>query len=229
MNLLSELIRNFTSHRNNSQAAKQQQYMKSPIPYYGLTSKERATLHKEVIDNLSRPLTVDEKFEASALILQDVTHRELYYSAIQLITDKDCINDVRILPAIEAIVTHGEWWDTTDSCQKPLRMAMEKMPVETKAQILKWSTHENMWLRRIAIISQLTRKEKVDKVLLTKVIEANLGSKEFFINKAIGWALRDYARVNPEWVKDFISNHQLEKLSKREALKTLKKSNLEKL
>ena len=87
--------------------------------------------------------------------------------------------------------------------------------------MLKWSVDDDFWLRRIAIDHQLTRKDKTDKELLKQIIINNLGSDEFFINKAIGWSLRDYSKTNPKWVKCFIEEYQdkLDKLSIKEASK----------
>jgi 3-methyladenine DNA glycosylase AlkD len=90
--------------------------------------------------------------------------------------------------------------------------------------MLKWSQDPDFWVRRVAIEFQLLRKGETDTALLAQIIENNLGSQEFFINKAIGWALRDYSKTNPAWVADFINRHQedLSKLSIREGSKYLK-------
>ena len=87
--------------------------------------------------------------------------------------------------------------------------------------ILQWSTDENIWLRRIAIDHQLLRKEKTNVELLEKIIKNNFGQTEFFINKAIGWALRDYSKTNPKWVRDFIEKNKdkMAKLSIKEGSK----------
>ena len=91
--------------------------------------------------------------------------------------------------------------------------------------MLEWSKDSNIWLRRVAILYQLSLKEKVDEGLLEKILLANLGDNEFFINKAVGWALRDYSKFNPEWVKEFIENNKMNmaNLSLREASKYLNK------
>ena len=94
---------------------------------------------------------------------------------------------------------------------------------EVNTILLAWSTDDNIWLRRVAIDHQLLRKQHTDTALLEKIICNNLGQKEFFINKAIGWALRDYSKTNPEWVQGFIDRyrHKMAKLSLREAGKYL--------
>ena len=88
----------------------------------------------------------------------------------------------------------------------------------------RWSGDEDLWIRRIAILSQLGRRDRVDRELLSDVIEPNLGDREFFIRKAIGWALREYARVDPDWVRSFVAAHDLSPLSRREATKHLAKA-----
>jgi 3-methyladenine DNA glycosylase AlkD len=87
--------------------------------------------------------------------------------------------------------------------------------------MLAWSVDDNIWLRRIAIDHQLLRKEKTDTALLEAIIENNFGQKEFFINKAIGWSLRDYSKTNPEWVRAFVEKYRdkLAPLSIKEASK----------
>ncbi len=84
-----------------------------------------------------------------------------------------------------------------------------------------WSVDDDLWMRRIAIISQLGRRDRVDATLLADVIAPNLGDPEFFIRKALGWALREYARVAPEWVRHYVTTHDLSPLSRREAMKHL--------
>ena len=114
------------------------------------------------------------------------------------------------------------WWDTIDLLAKVVGSLIIR--IEGYDQImLEWSKDSNIWLRRVAILYQLSLKDKVDKQVLDKILVNNLGDSEFFINKAIGWALRDYSKVNPEWVRKFIEKNRSEmaNLSLREASKYL--------
>ena len=128
------------------------------------------------------------------------------------------------IPAIRKFIDRKQWWDTIDSLDQVIgKIGLRDERVD--ALMLEWSTDEDFWVRRIAIDHQLLRKDKTNTVLLEKIIVNNLGSDEFFINKAIGWSLRDYSKTNPEWVRDFIERYRnrMDKLSIREAGKYIKK------
>lgn len=122
------------------------------------------------------------------------------------------------IPAIRKFIDRKQWWDTIDSLDQVIgKIGLRDERVD--ALMLEWSTDEDFWVRRIAIDHQLLRKDKTNTVLLEKIIVNNLGSDEFFINKAIGWSLRDYSKTNPEWVRNFIERYRnrMDKLSIREA------------
>ena len=147
-------------------------------------------------------------------------YRELQYSALdylqivkELLTDKD-------IPRLKKLVLTKSWWDTIDYLDMIIGGIALKYP-EINNVLLEWSVDENIWLRRIAIDHQLLRKEKTNIELLKKIIENNFEQTDFFINKAIGWALRDYSKTNPEWVRNFIEKNKekMAKLSIREASK----------
>ncbi|ANR62015.1 hypothetical protein C627_05165 [Corynebacterium glutamicum ZL-6] len=129
----------------------------------------------------------------------------------------DHINRVGItdLGFAKALVQTKSWWDTVDSLAKPIGANHDDDLMKT------WALDEDFWVRRIAIIHQLGRKKNTDAALLAWIIEQNLGSSEFFINKAIGWALRDFARHDPSWVRAFVDATDLSPLSRREALKNI--------
>ena len=112
-------------------------------------------------------------------------------------------------------VQQKSWWDTVDALAKTIGQ------VATAQQMLVWSVADNLWLRRVAIIHQLRRKASTDTALLARIIVNNVGSTEFYINKAIGWALREYSKTDADWVREFVATHELSRLSQREALKRL--------
>ena len=147
-------------------------------------------------------------------------NRELQYSALdylqivkELLTDKDILR-------LKKFVLTKSWWDTIDYLDMIIGGIALKYPGINNV-LLEWSVDENIWLRRIAIDHQLLRKEKTNIELLKKIIENNFEQTDFFINKAIGWALRDYSKTNPEWVRNFIEKNKekMAKLSIREASK----------
>jgi len=126
------------------------------------------------------------------------------------------------IPRLQTLITEKSWWDSADVLDRIVGSIALRHP-EANTVLLAWSTDDNIWLRRVAIDHQLLRKQRTDTALLEKIICNNLGQKEFFINKAIGWALRDYSKTNPEWVQGFIDRyrHKMVKLSLREAGKYL--------
>lgn len=126
------------------------------------------------------------------------------------------------LDKIRQFVEEKSWWDTIDSLSKPIgKLGLRDSRVDKV--MLEWSRDSNFWLRRVAIEHQLLRKKNMNVKLLNTILENNLGQEEFFINKAIGWALRDYSKTDPTWVQDFIQTHQdeLASLSIKEGSKYL--------
>ena len=123
---------------------------------------------------------------------------------------------------IKKYIKTKQWWDTIDFFDQIIsQIGLKDKRVDEL--MLRWSKDQDFWLRRIAIDHQLGRKEKTNTKLLEKIIVNNFGSKEFFINKAIGWALRDYSKTNPKWVENFINRYQnqMNHLSIKEASKYL--------
>ena len=129
------------------------------------------------------------------------------------------------LPKLECLVVTKSWWDTVDILDRVVGSLVYDKP-ELEKIILEWSLSDNIWLRRVAIDHQLLRKEKTNVRLMEKILLNNLDQTEFFINRAIGWALRDYSKANPEWVASFIEKNKgrMAELSIKEASKYLKKS-----
>jgi 3-methyladenine DNA glycosylase AlkD len=117
----------------------------------------------------------------------------------------------------------GAWWDHVDGVSERIGRLLLAHRDELEATIRQWSTDPDRWLRRSSIISQLALKGRTDVDLLADVIIVNLADREFFVRKAIGWALRQYARTDPQWVRDFVTTHldALSPLSRREAMKHL--------
>jgi 3-methyladenine DNA glycosylase AlkD len=127
-----------------------------------------------------------------------------------------------MLDVHEEMVRTGAWWDHVDEVAHRLADLLDAHPAELAVELRVWADDEDFWIRRVAIIAQLQRKDATDRALLADAIEPNIADPEFFIRKAIGWALRDFARTDPEWVRAFVDAHPaLSPLSRREALKHL--------
>lgn len=210
-------------------AAQQQAYMKSSMPYYGLRAAELKTQ--------LRPLLVERRFddradwETTARLLWDVaTHREERYAAVALLRHSAYTRwvDVDLLPLLEHLVRTGAWWDYVDEIASHLvgQVLLDSRAVVTPL-MTDWAIDEHLWIRRTAMLCQLRHQEQTDTELLSHALAVNLDDmvlgKEFFIRKALGWALREHARTDAAWVLDFVGTHadRLSGLSRREALKHL--------
>jgi 3-methyladenine DNA glycosylase AlkD len=167
----------------------------------------------------SRKLELDWDF---VTLCWEKPYREAQYIAVEyiLMHEKQLLDTD--LNKIEELIINKSWWETVDSLDSVAGTIVIKYPY-LKEEMLKWSKSENMWLRRVSIDFQQKYKEKTYTALLEEIICNNLGSKEFFINKAIGWSLREYSKVNPDWVSSFLERHKdgLSTLSIKEAGKYL--------
>ena len=146
--------------------------------------------------------------------------REFQYFAIELVArlKKDWTPDM--IPMIEEMITEKSWWDSVDNIASLITGPyFRKFPAQIKPVTQKWNRSDNFWLQRSSILFQKAYREKTDTALLSRYILHCAGSKEFFIQKAIGWSLREYAKTDPDWVLQFVQKHPLAALSKREALK----------
>ena len=149
-------------------------------------------------------------------------HREFQYLVYDYLIAMNNFLNYDDIPKIKKYIKTKQWWDTIDFLDKVIgKIGLRDNRVDNL--MLEWSKDEDLWVRRIAIDHQLCRKEKKNTELLERIIVNNFGSDEFFINKAIGWALRDYSKKNPEWVKDFVNkyNTKMHSLSIKEASKSI--------
>jgi 3-methyladenine DNA glycosylase AlkD len=197
-------------------APEMQRYMKSDMPFYGVQKPERVKLAREVFAELSR-----EQWRSTVLALwREATHREERYLALAVLEDRRyrAYRDLDALPLYEELIVDGAWWDYVDAvaCGPLGALLPEVAPV-----LRDWSVDANLWKRRSAIIAQVHRKGETDFALLADLIEPNREDREFFIRKAIGWALRSYAWVDPQAVRAYCDTHELAPLSRREALKNI--------
>jgi len=218
--LVDVVRRTLRDHADPSLAPGQQAYMKSTMPFLGVRVPEVRRLTRAAAR--SSPPTDLEDLERTVRDLWDgATHREERYAATELTGLRLAIGRLELLPLYEHIAVTGAWWDHVDEVAHRIADLHDLHPEPTAEAVRRWATSSDMWLRRLAIISQLGRRDRVDRVLLVDVIEPNLADPEFFIRKAIGWALREVARVDPRWVQTFADEHELSPLSRREALKHL--------
>ena len=215
----SKLYEEMIQHKNEEQAQKMSKYMLNKFEYIGIKTPERRKIFKNFFKEYKNEEKIDWEFVNKCW---ENKHREFQYIAadyLKNMKDKLTIDDI---PKFKRLILKKSWWDTIDNLDMTIGTLALKDSNVNKI-LLEWSLDENIWLRRIAIDHQLLRKEKTNTELLEKILKNNLGQAEFFINKAIGWALRDYSKTNPEWVKNFIEKNRenMAKLSIREASKYL--------
>ncbi|MDX5584827.1 MAG: DNA alkylation repair protein [Aureibaculum sp.] len=211
----------FEKNANVKNAVGQKAYMRNQFEFFGMTSPIRKEVQKPWLIKANLPNKT--KLENIVQTLWLKPQREFQFFAQDLTFKYVKQFEIKDIALIEFMITHKSWWDTVDYIAANLLGTYFKLYPEQRAiNVKKWLASGNFWLQRSAILFQLKYKDQVDTKMLSHVINSLLGSKEFFINKAIGWMLREYGKTNPTWVVNFVKDHQLEKLSKKEALRLIK-------
>lgn len=215
---VEELAKELKAIANPNDAAAMKAYMKNKFEFLGVKTPARRKLTKAFFKQQTDSV-IDWDFINEAW---NNPYLELQYTALDYLEIRKKLLTPSDLPRLKKLAQTKSWWDTIDFLDRLVGSIIARFP-ETKEIIVAWSCDEDIWLRRLAIDYQLLRKEKTDTELLEKILVNNLGRTEFFINKAIGWALRDYSKTNPDWVRDFIERYQAEMvaLSIREGSKYL--------
>ncbi|NLP37432.1 MAG: DNA alkylation repair protein [Firmicutes bacterium] len=220
MQLIKEIVALFEANRNYENAAPMAKYMKNQFPFLGIKTPARQALMQSFYKK-SKILATPFQ-EELVLALWEKEEREYQYAALHYLKKSLPKLTKKDLPLMQKLITTKSWWDTVDMlAQHPVGTIALNYPEVIPETIIDWAQSENMWLRRTAILFQLKYKENTDEELLSEIVKQNAGSKEFFIQKAIGWALREYSKTNPESVKKFIAENKLPKLSQREGSKYL--------
>jgi 3-methyladenine DNA glycosylase AlkD len=210
------------SRANPAKAPDMQAYMKTDMPFYGVQKPARA----EILREMRRRFWPNgrEELEELVLALWALPHREEKYLALAVLTRSKHFHDAASLPLCRRLIVEGAWWDFVDEvATQTVRDAVVGQPKEAWAAVDRWIDDPEMWLRRAAIICQVGAKERTDATRLFGFCERRASEKEFFIRKAIGWALREYSRVDPEAVAAFALSHRdsLSGLSYREATRKI--------
>jgi len=206
-------------------AAGTQAYMKSTMPYYGVTMPILRTVLRDVFD--AYPLTSFDEWRGTVLALWDgAGYREERYAALGLLGDRryGVYQTLDALPLYEYLVVTGAWWDLVDDvATHRVGELLRRCPDEMRPVLVGWSRGDDHWLRRTSIICQVGSKAATDRELLFACIEPSLGERDFFLRKGIGWALREYSKTAPEAVRAYVLAHDkgLSPLSRREALRLL--------
>ena len=214
---LLDLITDFEENRNELLAESMSKYMQDKFRFLGVRGATRTEIYKKYFPDARKTKTIDWDFVESCWNKEE---REFQYVVVYYLKAMKKFLKREDISKLKYLIVTKSWWDTVDLLAKVVGSLVIR--IEGYDQImLEWSKDSNMWLKRVAILYQLSLKEKVDEIILDKILVNNLGDSEFFINKAIGWALRDYSKYNPEWVKEFIRKNKdnMANLSIREASK----------
>ena len=214
---LLDLITDLEENRNELLAESMSKYMQDKFRFLGVRGATRTEIYKKYFPDARKTKTIDWYFVESCWNKEEREFQYVvvyYLKAMQKFLKREDISKLKYL-----IVTKS-WWDTVDLLAKVIGSLVIRIEGYDKI-MLEWSKDSNIWLRRVAILYQLSLKDKVDEIILDKILVNNLGDNEFFINKAVGWALRDYSKFNPEWVREFIKKNKdnMANLSIREASK----------
>ena len=202
-----------------------QAYMKSEMPFYGVPTPPQKRLWRETFT--AYPLATSGQWQEVVLTLwRTASFREERYAAVGLVSERRYLSyrTPAVVPMLEEMIVSGAWWDYVDAlASHPLGDVLVADPARVSRLMRRWAGDGDMWKRRAAILCQLRRKRDTDLALLYDCIEPNLADREFFIRKAIGWALRQYAWTDPREVKRYVKKNQprLSPLSIREALKNV--------
>ena len=216
---LLDLIIDFEENRNELLAESMSKYMQDKFKFLGIRGATRTEIYKKYFPDARKTKTVDWDFVESCWNKEE---REFQYVVVYYLKAMQKFLKREDISRLKYLIVTKSWWDTVDLLAKVVGSLVIR--IEGYDQImLEWSKDSNIWLKRVAILYQLSLKEKVDKQVLDKILVNNLGDSEFFINKAIGWALRDYSKFNPEWVREFLEKNKndMVNLSLREASKYL--------
>jgi len=217
---IDALQNEFKASANSALAMKQKAYLRNQFEFYGLKTTERRDIQKPFLNKNFLP----KKSDSIAIIkeLWQKPQREYHHFSQELAFKYVNQLEKTDIDLFEYMVTNQSWWDTVDFIANKLMGAyFKKYPEQRQVYIEKWLKLTNIWLHRSALLFQLKYKSDLDKKLLNHIINSLLGTNEFFINKAIGWVLREYSRTNSEWVIEFTEKTELSPLSNREALRLI--------
>jgi len=216
---LVDLLGELEAAKNPEKAGSMEAYMRHQFSFLGIAGPERNVLYKKYFPSAKKTKVIDWDFVDTCW---EKEPREYQYVAANYLKAMQSYLTKDDLLKLEHLVVTKSWWDTVDILDRVVGSLVADHP-ELEEVLLKWSLSDNIWLIRVAIHHQLLRKEKTNVQLMEKILLNNLDQTEFFINKAIGWALRDYSKTNPDWVASFIEKNKekMAELSIKEASKYL--------
>jgi len=217
--VFKELKEHYHAHADAEKAVGMKKYMKNKFEYFGIKAPLRKSINSSIYKKYK--FEPNEEFAKLVKTLWAAEEREFQYTAMDWMERIVRKMDAEWIVILEKLVVKKSWWDTVDwIAANGIGRLLLKFPEQRKAKCDAWIESKNIWLNRTAILHQLKHKDETDWELLQTYVLRHRGSKEFFINKAAGWALRQYYKLEPDKVYRFVEDHpELSKLTKREALK----------
>ena len=214
---LLDLITDLEENRNELLAESMSKYMQDKFRFLGVRGATRTEIYKKYFPDARKTKTIDWDFVENCWNKEE---REFQYAVVYYLKAMQKFLKREDISRLKYLIVTKSWWDTVDLLAKVVGSLIIRIKGYDQI-MLEWSKDSNIWLRRVAILYQLSLKDKVDKQVLDEILVNNLGDSQFFINKAVGWALRDYSKYNPEWVREFIKKNKenMANLSIREASK----------
>jgi 3-methyladenine DNA glycosylase AlkD len=219
--VLSRLTTLYPAAADDQRAPAMRAYMRDQFPFLGIPGPQQRILAREVVAGLPRP--AEDDLRQIALACWDRSEREYQYFACGWLRRHAKVCTAGFLDTAHHLVVTKSWWDTVDALAAHLVGPLVARHPELVSTMDDWARDENIWLARTAILHQLSFKEATDEARLYRYCLLRADHRDFFIRKAIGWALREYAKTAPERVRAFVRSHEarLSGLSVREALKNL--------
>ncbi len=213
-----DITQRFLDGADPGKAEKMAAYMKNRFHFLGLPGPVRKELQRDILRDKTREPSVDWEW---VRWLYSFPQREFHYLAVDYLRKTVRKMQPDDLSQLRSLIQTHSWWDTVDLLAGVVGELVRRYPDLKESRVKSWISDEDFWIRRVSVLFQLKFRNQTDTQFLSMAIAGNLGSSEFFINKAIGWALREYSKTDAEWVVEFIENHELSNLSRREASKYL--------
>lgn len=215
-----QLVRDtFRAHGRPEVAQGQMAYMRHQFDYFGLKMPAWMSLTKEIMQTQGVPAGTD--LQALVRLCFADEHREMQYFALEAVQKTLKKQPAAFIDFLEELIRTKSWWDTVDWIAKLVGLHFRQHPGLIQPVTERWMDSEHLWLQRVCLIFQLMYKEKTDTRLLFGYIRRVAGSKEFFLQKGAGWALRQYSKTNPEAVRQFLAETPVAPLTRREGSKYL--------
>jgi 3-methyladenine DNA glycosylase AlkD len=219
---LDIVVKTFVAAGDPLRAEQQRAYMRNKFEYCGLGAPQWMAMGKEIF--ALHGMYTGKQLKEFVMLCYDQEYREVQYVGLEMMQRMLPMQEKSWIRVLEKCITTNSWWDSVDWLAKLVGIHFKKYPELQHEYAYKWIDSDNMWLQRVAIIHQLLYKERTDEKLLFEMINRVADSKEFFLQKACGWALRQHAKTNPKSVEKFLAKHEVSKLTMREAMKQLNKS-----